>query len=177
MFVWFGVAILARLASFFAPPNKLMWFLPVTVITTVIVSMTTLGMFRNALAAVDGRPPRVTRLFLLQGLVWYILVSLVSTALVVFGLALLIVPGVVVGGYWLLFPYLIAENDQRWFGSLSDSWRLVSGSWVYVVKTWLATYVVMGISGVLTFGLAFFVTVPWTLIVHARVYRRLALAS
>jgi hypothetical protein len=104
-------------------------------------------------------------------LIWYILASVVSTLVVVVGLVLLVIPGVIIGGFWLLFPYLIAERQTPWLSSLSQSWRLVRGSWGYVVGTWLATYVVMAISGLLTFGLAFFVTVPWTLLVHARVYR------
>jgi hypothetical protein len=173
MFVWFGVAILARLASVVAPPENLALFIPVTVITTVVVSMTTLGMFRNAISAVDDLAPTASRLFLLRGLIWYLVVSFISTALVALGLALLIVPGVLIGGYWLLFPYLIADKDLPWVKSLTGSWRLVRGSWVYVVKTWLATYLVIAVSGLLTFGLAFFVSVPWALIVHARAYRLL----
>ena len=176
MFAWFGVAIIARLLSFVTPIDNLVVFIPVTIATTVVVSMTTLGMFRNAIAAADEKRPNVTRLFMLQGLIWYLLVSAISTALVVVGLAIFVIPGVVIGGYWLLFPYLIADRNQPWLSSLRDSWRLVRGSWFYIVKTWLATYVVMGIAGLLTFGLAFFVTVPWTLIVHAQVYRRLLAA-
>lgn len=173
MFIWFGVAILARLASAFTPTENLALVIGVTFATTVAVSMTTLGMFRNALAVASGESPKAGRLFLVRGLIWYLLVSFVSTAVVVLGLAALVVPGVVIGGYWLMFPYLIADKNLPWFGSLAQSWRLVRGSWFYVVRTWLATYLVIAISGLLTFGLAFFATVPWALLVHARVYQRL----
>jgi hypothetical protein len=171
MFVWFGVAIVGRLVNHFVSDSGLAVVVLANALTFVVMSMTTLGMFRNALLAVGGQPPHPRNLFMVSGLIWYIFVSVVSTFVVVVGLALLVMPGVIIGGFWLLFPYLIAERQTPWLSSLSQSWRLVRGSWGYVVGTWLATYVVMAISGLLTFGLAFFVTVPWTLLVHARVYR------
>lgn len=177
MFVWFGVAIVGRLVNHFVSDSGLVVGVFANALTFVLMSMTTLGMFRNALIAVDGQKPTPRALFLVSGLIWYILASFVSTVVVVVGLALLIIPGVIIGGFWLMFAYLIADKQTRWLSSLPQSWRLVRGSWGYVVGTWLSTYVVMAISGLLTFGLAFFVSVPWTLLVHARVYRGLATAS
>lgn len=89
------------------------------------------------------------------------------------GLLLLIIPGIVWGIKFSLWPYFVLDRHYSGFESLKASGRVVYGVKWDIFMLWIATCL-LNLLGGLLLGVGLLVTVPVTLISWALVYLQLS---
>jgi uncharacterized membrane protein len=100
------------------------------------------------------------------------LAYVLQTILIILGLILLVVPGI-----YLMFAYiyampLIVEKKMSAWQALETSRKAITRVWFrFFGITWLLSLINM--LGVLTLGIAWFWTIPWTVLAYAMIYFKL----
>lgn len=92
---------------------------------------------------------------------------------VIGGLLLLIVPGIIFGIKFSLWPYFVLDRRFKGVEALKASNSAVYGFKWDICLLWIATFL-LNILGALFFGIGLFVTVPVTMLAWALVYLRLS---
>jgi hypothetical protein len=88
---------------------------------------TFLGLLRNAYNASEGAKPSVGVLFRSDRFWWFLVAGAVYIGIVVVGLFAFILPGIILGFMFALFPYaLIGKPGMTGFGALAMSWELIT---------------------------------------------------
>lgn len=62
----------------------------------------------------------------------FLMVSLVTLLAIIGGFLAFFIPGVIISGYVVFAPYLVATEDKKILEAIQESFRLVYGSWWYV---------------------------------------------
>jgi hypothetical protein len=132
------------------------------------------GGLRVALAAARKEPidfatffsggDRMVPLFILHLLMWLA---------VSFGIALLVVPGVVLSLGWALSSFLVVDAEESPIEALKASWELTQGHKMKLFLFALASMLI-AIAGVCACYIGLFVAVPVISIAFAEVYRRVS---
>ncbi len=141
------------------------------IVLGIVVQM---GLIRVSLKFCDGTKGQLDdllstfHLLVKFGLAW-----ILYFFIVVCGLVLLVVPGIIWGTKFSLFPYFIVDNAMGPVQALKASSRATSGAkWQLFLFFLLVSIITM--AGALAFLVGLFVTVPVTMIAFADVYRTLA---
>jgi len=134
------------------------------------------GFARVCLDLCDGRTPSFAAVFARLGLGPKLLAGqIVYLLLVLLGLALLIVPGVYLAARFALFSFRLVDGDGDLVGSFRDSAALSRGV-VGQLALLLVVLFLLNVLGACILGLGLFVTIPFSVLAMAAVYRQLAVA-
>jgi uncharacterized membrane protein len=144
------------------------------IVSAIVGYILTVGIIRAALAVVDGRRPEVGMLFRGQGVIDYILASIIVALAVTVGLVLCVIPGVIVMFLFQFYGYATVDESHRVgaLESLSVSTRLARDNVGPVLLFDLAAIGVL-ILGALVCGVGLLVAYPVVIIAGAFVWRRL----
>lgn len=131
-----------------------------------------IGVQRGALGATRGVTPGVTDLIESRNLGRYTLVVLVYRVLFFVGIALCIVPGLLVLVFFQFAPYLVLDRGMGVVQALKESASLARRNLGPVVTVALIAAVLELVGGIL-FGLPMLLTLPIASLFVAHVYRQL----
>jgi hypothetical protein len=138
-----------------------------------------LGLIRAALIILDGRSPEVSDLLSTKDLVPYILASLLTGVIVVFGLVLCIIPGLIAGFLLQFFGYAIVDRRSDTgtgapssdpIGAMRTSYEIASKN-VGNLLVLALLCLVLNLVGALLCGLGLIVSLPVTAIAIAYAWR------
>ena len=95
--------------------------------------------------------------------------SLLTGVIIVFGLILLIVPGIVFACKLVFTPYLVVDRKMNAIEAIKESWRLTEGhAWKVFLLGLLAIPVFL--AGLLAFGVGIFLSIMWASLAFASLY-------
>jgi uncharacterized membrane protein len=162
---------LGYMGSLFETPVGQILF---SIVSTIVSFILTLGVIRAALAVVDGRRPEVGMLFRGEGLVNYIIASLLVWLAFVVGFVLCIIPGLIVAFLFQFYGYATVDETHRAgpIDALSISARVARDNIGPVLLFDLAAIGLL-ILGALLCGVGLLVAYPVVIIATAYVWRRL----
>lgn len=103
----------------------------------------------------------------------YLIGTLFYFVIVVFGLVLLIVPGIIFAIRFQFYKFLIIDKELNPLEALSESWMMTRGQSWHLVKVFFAI-IGLNLLGVLALGVGLFITVPMTFFAYALIYSKLA---
>lgn len=139
----------------------------------ILNMLVSLGGIKISLSLVDNKKAEFSDLFNAYPLLFnFIISSILYALIIVFGLVLLIVPGIIFGIMFHFYSYLIVDKKLGPIESLKESKRLTSGSkWkLFLFGLVLA---LLNIGGAVVFLVGLLITVPITMLSYAYVYRKL----
>lgn len=131
-----------------------------------------LGSIKIGLAFVDGRQSKILDLFNVKSVFWKYLMTALLYGLIIFGgLILFIIPGIIWGIKYSLFPYYVLEGSEP-MEALKKSGVATHGS---KLNIFLLGFVlgVINLIGLLLAGVGLLVTIPIQMLAMAYVYRAL----
>lgn len=140
----------------------------------VLAALASIGVYRAALRRTQGVAPSFEQMTTTENLMAYVVVAIVYALATVLGLALCILPGVIVVVLFLFAPYFALDKGQGVGEAFRNSYALVTGNLGKVVLAILVNIVasILGSSNIL-FGLLVLVTLPFSALFTAYVYRSL----
>lgn len=138
----------------------------------ILVFLATVGIYRAALKTTLGEEPSFQHLTSSEHLGAYIVVAIVFGIASVVGLALCIIPGLVVIFLFQFAPFYALDKGQGVGAAFGNSYRAVTSNFVPVLLAALINIVVMILSG-LFFGILTLVLLPFAALFTANVYRQL----
>lgn len=148
-----------------------------TIITIVIAAIVQPGLINIALKTIAGGAPRFEDLFSQSRVALkYFCGSLLYNVIVFVGLLLLVVPGVIWFLKFSFWQYALVDKNVGILESFHASSRMTAG----YKRSLFVLYVYLGALnalGILALGVGLLVTAPITILVLARVYRKLSDAS
>jgi len=139
----------------------------------LIDGLIVMGMARIALKLIDGHEAVVGDLFsCMPEMLAYIGSSLLYSLIIVVGLILLVVPGIISGLMFMFYTYCVVDKNDGPIEALKRSARITAGAkW----NLFLLVLMLLGINflGALVLLVGLIVTVPFSMVVMAFVYRTL----
>ncbi len=139
----------------------------------VVSLVLTVGVYRAALAVLDGRTPEVSMLFGGGSVLTYFLASLIVGVAFVIGLVLLIVPGLIVAFVCQFFGLAAVDDPSTGpIGAISRSFTVVKDN---IGQVLLFDLVALGIVivGALLLGVGLLVAYPVVFVAQAYAWRRM----
>ena len=98
-----------------------------------------------------------------------VLANILVTAIVIIGLALLIVPGIIFACKLAFTPYLVVDRKMEVIEAIRESWRMTNGhAWKVFFIGLLA--IPIGIAGLICFGVGIIVSIMWIILAFASLY-------
>jgi uncharacterized membrane protein len=159
-----------QLACLQAQGTSLVPVLAVSLGAVVLQLIASVGVYRASLAATEGTPPDFSMLINGRHLGTYIVLVLVWLLMFAVGFAFCILPGLLVL-YWLQFaPYFVLDRGYGIGEAISSSFRLVTRHARQSLGL-LAINIGGFLVGSLLLGLPNLVTLPFTLLLGAVLYR------
>lgn len=152
------------------------WIIALTwnILTTVVTLILAMGLIRAALAVVDGRTPEVGMLFQTQGLVPYLIASILVGLAVGIGILLCILPGLILAFLFAFYGYAIVDGrTEDGLDAMKMSWKLVSSNVGSLLLLFILVLLI-NLVGALLCGIGLFVTYPVTAIAIAYAWRRIS---
>jgi hypothetical protein len=147
-------------------------FLIIGVLSLVLPMVVKLGFTKIALAAVDGRQSKILDLFDVMSVFFqYILAAILYMLIIFGGLILFIVPGIIWGLKYSLFPYYIIEGSSP-LEAIKKSGVATHGSKINIFLLSLVLGLI-NLAGALLIGVGLLVTIPIQAVSMAYVYRAL----
>jgi uncharacterized membrane protein len=135
----------------------------------IILSM---GFINITLEFVDGKKPAFKDLYYTTKLFNYIVASIIKGVIVVFGLLLLIIPGIIFAIKLQFTGYLIVDKKLDFADALKGSWEITKGAkWnLFLLAVLLG---LINILGLLCLLVGLLISVPLAMVAEAYVYRKL----
>lgn len=173
---WFMELLLVALAwSVLASPAEIAWRAGRhgfgALYYTLVVVPLNFGALNAYLHAVRGRGPRMGHLIepfrraypqiVLAHLVWVTLVSM--------GLAILVVPGLIVATRLAFVAFLVMDEDMGAVEAVRESWRRTEGYAAIIFGVWLLG-IPLALLGLLAFGVGIVPALLWTHLAFATVF-------
>lgn len=146
--------------------------LVLAVIFGALAWIASIGVYRAALRRTQGVEPSMQMLTTGENLGSYIVVALVYGIAVFVGLVLCFLPGLVVIFLFMFAPLFALDKGQGVGEAFGNSYRLVTGNIGAVVLAALVN-IIASFLGSLIFGLLALVTLPFSALFTAYVYRTL----
>lgn len=142
-------------------------------ISLVLAFLMKLGFKKISLSFVNQEKPSVSDLFS----VWpqfgkYLLATVLYILITLIGFFLLVIPGVMIGLRYSLYPYFILENDLSVLDAMSESAKATDGAKWDLLSFKMVTTLV-NIVGLLCLGVGLFVSQPSTCVAKAFMFKRL----
>jgi uncharacterized membrane protein len=179
VFVLYAIqAIVGRVLSSNTPSTTTGLFanigvsLVLAVVFGALAWLASVGVYRAALRRTQGVTPSFDMLTTGENLGPYIVVALVYGIAVFVGLVLCFLPGIVVIFLFMFAPLFALDKGQGVGEAFGNSYRLVTGNIGAVVLAALVNIVASFLGGIL-FGLLSLVTLPFSALFTAYVYRTL----
>ena len=98
-----------------------------------------------------------------------VLASILVGAIVIIGLALLIVPGIIFACKLAFTPYLVVDRKMEVIEAVKESWRMTNGrAWTVFFIGLLA--IPISIAGLICFGVGIIVSIMWIRLAFASLY-------
>lgn len=140
----------------------------------VVQQYLSIGVIRITLDAVSGRPYSLKSL-LLDPMVFVnvLLASIVAGALAFLGFLALIIPGIYISLALSPVVYVILDQKVGPIDAVQRCWHLTKGNRGWLFLFGLASFGI-NVLGILALGVGLLVTVPFTWLAMADVYRQLA---
>jgi uncharacterized membrane protein len=136
----------------------------------VVMSM---GLIRISLRFVDNQQAGTNDLFSCFHLFFrYLFASIIFAVFVLLGLALLIVPGIILALKFQFYDYFIIDKELGIMESLERSGKITEGA-LWELFRFAITLIGINILGALCFGVGLLVTIPTSMLAMAHVYRQL----
>ena len=137
----------------------------------VVTFVATIGVYRAALRTTQGQLPSFADMLTGQYLGKYVLVTLAQLGLIILGLIACIVPGIIIGFLVQLAHYYVLDKGYRVGAALKASITVVSRN-VLPALVMTAFALLVLILGSFVFGLLTLVTLPFTALFMANLYRQ-----
>jgi uncharacterized membrane protein len=145
----------------------------IEVISALVEIVLDMGLIVISLKFVAGEMPEFGDLFSrVQFVFHYLLASLVALGIIVFGLVLLIVPGIYFAIRLGFFTFYIVDEGAGPLDALQKSWDLTRGRVMDLFLFWMAV-VLINILGFLALVVGLFASMPVSMLMIAFVFRRL----
>lgn len=136
----------------------------------------TIGSINFLLNVVDGKEAQYKDIFYgvksIEQFAYFVIVGLVYGMIVLIGTVLLIIPGIILGLGLFYASYYIAENRLGLRNALSSSWEITKGHKWAMFKLFFFL-LILNLLGFMLFGLGLILTIPFTHLIYARLYRQL----
>ncbi|MCX6809199.1 MAG: DUF975 family protein [Candidatus Berkelbacteria bacterium] len=182
--LWFWVLIIAisiAVSSFFSAVNAVIsknqdlatLSFAVSLISFVFSIIIQIGITKVAIAEVDSKKSTVAELFINWDFFGNYLLGSILVGLIVFaGIILLIVPGIIWGLKYSMFPYLVIDKGMGAVEAMQESSRLTMGhKWQLFGFALLKGLIAL--AGLLALVVGLFLALPTTTIAQAKIYRDL----
>jgi uncharacterized membrane protein len=131
------------------------------------------GLHRIALETVDGKAPKLANLTSLLGRgPTFLLAFCIYSAVVLVGLAFLVVPGIYVAVRYALFGQVIATTSTTAPQALRNAAALSDGRW-WALFPLLLMAMLLNLAGMAFLGLGLLITFPVSLLATSDLYRSL----
>jgi uncharacterized membrane protein len=102
-----------------------------------------------------------------------VLANLLTGAIIIIGLALLIVPGIIFACKLAFVPYLVVDRKMEAIEAVKESWRMTGGhAWKVFFIGVLA--VLLAIAGLICFGVGIIFAIMWIRLAFASLYHAVA---
>lgn len=137
----------------------------------VVTFVATIGVYRAALRTTQGQLPSLADMLTGQYLGKYVLVTLAQLGLIILGLIACIVPGIIIGFLVQLAHYYVLDKGYGVGAALKASITVVSRN-VLPALVMTAFALLVLILGSFLFGLLTLVTLPFTALFMAHLYRQ-----
>lgn len=151
----------------------------VNVISYIVSIGVTLGSIKIFLSLTDNKKPQFSDLFSLftpRLIFRYFLASILYTVVVIFGLILLVIPGIYFATKYSFYSYFIVDRNMGVFESFSKSGQITKRHiWNLFVFELLLILVVL--AGVLALLIGLFIAVPVAGLATTYVYRHLSVKA
>ncbi len=142
----------------------------VSFIGSILSAITSMGMLFVFIKAARGENIELSDVFSKYNRFFpYFFSSIITSVIVLFGLILLVVPGMIWAIKYVFVPYLILDTDKGVFGSLEASGKMTQG---YKLRLFFNSlgFVGVNILGMLALLVGIIITVPVTTIAGAILY-------
>jgi uncharacterized membrane protein len=152
------------------------WILQLTwnIITTIVSLILAMGLIRAALTVVDGGVPEVGLLFRTEGLVPYLIASILVGLAVGVGIILCIIPGLILAFLFAFYGYAIVDGKtDDGIEAMKASWSLVSANVGALLAVFVLAFLI-NIVGALLCGVGLLFTYPLTAIAIAYAWRTIS---
>lgn len=170
--VFHGATLLALLGAINGSGMSGGVLLPILLIATVIIEIGFIKIFLNI---TGNKPVKLRQLFGNHNFsVRYVIGASGFVILATVGLCLLIVPGVIYMIRYSLWPFFLVNKDLDLVESFQESKRITQGSKKDLFFVYLAL-LGSNVVGVLLLGIGFLVSLPFSYLIVAHVYRKLQL--
>ncbi len=144
------------------------------VITTVVGLILAMGLIRAALAVLDGREPDVGMLFHTEGLVPYLIASILVGIAVGIGFILCIIPGIILSFLFAFYGYAIVDGKtDDAIEAMKMSWQLVSKNIGPLFLLFVLAFLI-NLVGALLCGVGLLFTYPITAVAVAYAWRTIS---
>jgi len=149
--------------------------LPITVaFAGLSYPATYLPIFMTALDKFDGRPVSMkTMLDYKPSVVPMVIVGVLVTLLVSFGMLLLVIPGLYLASVYMTVTPLVSERNLKPWEAMEISRKSCTHHWGKIFLLMLAIGLVGGIAGILTLGIGLIWIAPWMAMTYAVLFRRI----
>ena len=105
-----------------------------------------------------------------------VLANLLVGAIIIFGLALLIVPGIIFACKLAFTPYLVVDRKMEVIEAVKTSWRMTGGyAWKVFLVGLLAIPVM--IAGAICFGVGIIIAIMWIRLAFASLYHSVSVSK
>ncbi len=143
------------------------------IVSALLTIMVYAGMIKISLKICDNQPALLSDLFPGTKVFWDYTVALSYYSLILFaGTILLVIPAIIWGVAYQLFPYVVMDNSSGAWQSIKKSGKITMG--VRNQLLWLdLLYIFLNFLGLLFFGIGILITYPMSLMGFACVYRKL----
>lgn len=137
----------------------------------VLVFLATVGIYRAALKTTLGEAPSFQHLTSSEHLGAYVLVAIVFGIMTLVGLALCIIPGLIVIFLFQFAPFYALDKGQGVGAALGNSYKAVTTNFLPVLLAAVINIVAVILGG-LFFGILTLVLLPFAALFTANIYRQ-----
>lgn len=170
-----GYVIISSILSVFTMPaqTSITGIIIVSLVSLIIATVFSLGYLKNLFQTLDDEEPQ----FSAYGqqsrkIITYLIANLIMSIVVIFGIALLIIPGIYLALRLQFYAAFIVEEDAGIIDSLKRSWEITEGQVTSLLLLWLAM-IGLSVLGVMLLFIGIFVTSPLIGVMYCHVFRLL----
>lgn len=145
----------------------------IRIVSSFLQVVMSMGLIRISLRFVDNQEAGTSDLFSCFHLFFrYLFASIIFAVFVLLGLALLIVPGIILALKFQFYDYFIIDKELGIVEAIEKSGKITEGA-LWELFRFAIILIGINILGVLCFGVGLLVTIPTSMLAMAHVYRQL----
>ncbi len=151
------------------------------VLKLIVMAFVATSFISTALSLLDNKKVSLQKVFTdrisVKNILFFVIACLIYKLLVVLGLFILVIPGIIIGVMFSLWPLYMVDKGYGPIKSLTASLKTVQGINVLDVFLFIVLCSAINVLGLLVLGVGLFITIPLTLIAFTHVYRKLSMSS